>query len=143
MLYRPDGQQIRTPFTVPALDGGNTSGLNWTLNIFTKDGVKVTSGTEFDSISVVAVGTDFYEVLFTPESGSESVYLIKVISDAEIADVYETVLEPDYSWLMLYAKMIRDLQASPETLEFIKADGSRLVKYKVYREGLREIREEI
>ena len=144
MLYRPEGVQIRIPFTVPALDGSNTSGLSWSVSLFTKGGAKVTTGTEFDSISVdVSNDDDFYEVLFTPSQGSEAVYLVKVISDAETADVFEVVMEPDYSWLFLYSKMVRDLGASPETLEILKPGGAQLIKFKVYRSGTTETREEL
>jgi hypothetical protein len=145
VLYRPNGVQIRVPFTVPELDGSNNTGLSWTVQLLTKNGTPLTSGTEYDSISVAEhSGDKFYELLFTPEKGSTAVYLITMISDnPDVADVFECLFEPDYSWLLLYAKMVRDLGASPETLEFLKPDGSRLVKYKVYREGLREIREEL
>ena len=144
MQYRPDGSQIRIPFTVPDLTGANTPGLTWTVDLFVKSGTKVTSGTEFNSISVDRTNdTDFYELLFTPTAGSEAVYLVKVLSDASIPDVNEETLEPDYTWLFLYATMVRNTGVSPETLEFLKPDGVRLVKFNVYRSGNQEFREEV
>ena len=143
MQYR-SGQQVRYPFTVPALDGSNTSGLTWTVSLFIKDGTVVTSGTEYDSIEVSDANENFYELTFTPASDSTAAYLIKLISDADPADVFEESFDVDWDWLFLYAEMEHDRSVSPETVLYKMPDGStQLIKFRMTRDGVNIVREEV
>jgi hypothetical protein len=90
ILYTP-GVQVLEPFIVPDVDGSNVSGLTWTPSLY-KDGVSVSSGVEFDSLSCEGVGSPetHYLVSFTPMTdGSE--YKIVCVSDA--GDAWEERLE--------------------------------------------------
>jgi len=92
MLTYTPGVAVKAEFTVPDGSGINVAGLTWTLALF-KDGVQVTSGTEFDGLSIEGIGSPptGYLMTFTPLSDG-STYLVRGTSSA--ADVWEERLEP-------------------------------------------------
>ena len=132
--YR-SGQQVRIDFTVPQADGTNDTGLTWTVQVFTKDGTKVTAGTEFASISITEdASNDFYSFLFTPASDSVSYYVVTLKADDTPATVFEENFEPDWAWLMLYGDNEHDT-TSPETTTYKKPDGTTLKEFNLARTG--------
>jgi hypothetical protein len=139
--FRP-GVVLRIPFSIIDVDGGNVGGLTWSVELLTKDGAEITSGVEYDSISVADIGTVGYEVRFTPDADSLSTYVLKVVSDGDPVDVFEEILSPDWGWIFLAAKMVRDRGATPETVDIQTPGGTSVIKFKMYRSGNNEIREE-
>lgn len=92
MLTYTPGVAVKAEFTVPDANGDNVAGLTWTLALF-KDGVQVTSGTEFDGLSIEGIGSPptGYLMTFTPLYDG-STYLVRGTSD--LGDVWEERLEP-------------------------------------------------
>jgi len=92
MLTYAPGVEVKAEFTVPDENGVNVAGLTWTLALF-KDGVQVTSGTEFDTLSIEGIGSPptGYLMSFTPLYDGAT-YLVRGTSSA--ADVWEERLEP-------------------------------------------------
>lgn len=142
MIYFP-GELVRVPFTVPDPSGANTPGMNWSLSLLLRDGVPVTEGEEFDSVSVAAIGGNAYELRFTPAADSMATYLVTVLSDGDPIEVFEEIFEPDRAWLFLSGMMVRERGVSPETVEVKGPDGTVLKKFRYRREGTQEIREEV
>ena len=132
-IYYP-GDQHEISFTNPDAAGDNVTGLTWTLKVFIKDNVKVTSGTEYSSITCVAVGNDFYRVRFTPDDDSTSVYVIAFVSDAVVPDYFEEIYEPDWEKIYLEADMEHDT-TSPETVIYLLPGGATLSEFQLSRTG--------
>ena len=92
MLTFAPGRQVVAEFSVPDANGDNVAGLTWTLRLF-KDGAEVTSGTEFDSLSIDGIGSPptGYAMSFTPITDG-STYMVRGKSSQ--GDVWEERLEP-------------------------------------------------
>lgn len=129
--YYP-GEQHVISFTVPDIDGNNTSGLTWTVKLFTKDGAKVTSGAEYASIACSNVGTDFYKIVFTPDDDSTSDYTIVVISNATVPDYFEEQYEPLWDRVYFEADMTHD-ETDPEEVSYKLPGGAVLSQFQLDR----------
>ena len=143
MLYRP-GQEINITFTIRDETGAHIAGLSWSI-LFVKDGVAVTAGDEYTSISVTENADEYYELKFTPDIDSTSVYMVTALSDAAIPDLFEDRLEPDFAWLMLEGEQVHDYtDESLPTVTYYMPDGTTVLrKYKLVRTGLTERRDRI
>jgi len=110
-----------------------------------KDGVAVTAGDEYTSISVTENADEYYELKFTPDIDSTSVYMVTALSDAAIPDLFEDRLEPDFAWLMLEGEQVHDYtDESLPTVTYYMPDGTTVLrKYKLVRTGLTERRDRI
>ena len=131
--YYP-GEQKEIYFTVPDTNGDNTSGLLWSVKLFVKDGAAVGSGTEYTSISCVAVGSAFYRIRFTPDVDSTSVYTLSFLSDAGTPDYFEEIFEVDWEKLYLEADMDHDT-ATPESVTYKLPGGATLSVFNLTRVG--------
>jgi len=131
--YYP-GEQKEIYFTVPDISGVNAVGLTWTVKVFVKDGVAVASGTEYTSISCVAVGASFYRIRFTPDGDSTSIYTIALLSDAATPDYFEEIFEVDWEKLYLEADMDHDT-ASTESVVYKLPGGGTLSTFNLARVG--------
>ena len=131
--YYP-GEQHEIYFTVPDLTGANTTGLTWSLDLFVKDGTKLTSGAEYSSVSCVAVGNDFYRLRFTPDDDSTSVYTIALTSDAATPDYFEEIYELDRERVYLEADMDHDT-STPESVTYKLPGGATLSEFQLSRTG--------
>jgi len=131
--YYP-GTQHEISFTNPDSNGDNVTGLTWTVKAFIKDGVKVTSGTEFTSITCVAVGNDFYRLRFTPGSNSTSTYVIALVSDAAIPDYFEEIYEPDWERIYFESDMDHDT-STPESVTYKLPGGGTISVFQLSRVG--------
>jgi len=129
------GTQHRLSFTVSDRNGGEVTGLTWTLTLFVKDGAKVTSGDEYDSISVVEDANGFYEAIFTAGSNSTSEYMLKLVSDADPADVFEEVYTPNWTYLVLFATMVDNRGTDPQTITYKLPGGNTLKQFEMTRSG--------
>jgi len=127
------GTEHRLTFTVSNRTGGEVTGLTWTLTLFVKDGTKVTSGDEFNSISVVEDANGFYEALFTADENSTSEYMLKLVSDADPADVFEEVYTPNWTYIVLFANMVDNRGADPQTITYKLPGGDTLKQFQMTR----------
>ncbi len=137
--YYP-GEQHEIYFTVPDATGANTTGLTWTVDLFVKDGVKVTAGAEYTSIACVAVGNNFYRLRFTPDDDSTSRYSITLTSDASIPDFFEEIYEVDLERVYFEADMEHDT-STPESITYTLPGGATLSVFQLTRVGTVLIRE--
>lgn len=144
--YTP-GSNVEVQFTVDDTSGLNTTGLAWTVALFTVDDTKLTSGTEFTSITVTEdVSTEWYTLNFTPDSNSISRYFIKITSDAAIADVFLENFIPELGIIssMLTGKMVHDIGVEPETITFYRPDGLTILKkFSLVKSGTTDTRTDI